>query len=40
MNFEKPGTLSLTGLMDLHRTLYKLSIYKKDILVLFFTHLG
>jgi len=40
MNFKRPGTLSLTGAMDLHRTLYKLSIYKKDILMLFFANLG
>ncbi len=40
MNFERPGTLSLTGPTDLPRILYKLSIYKKDILVLFFTNLG
>jgi len=40
MNFKRPRTLSLTGAMDLHRTLYKLSIYKKDILMLFFANLG
>ncbi len=40
MNFERPGTLSLTGPTNLPRTLYKLSLYKKGIPVLFFTNLG
>ena len=35
MNFERPGTLSLTGPTNLPRTLYKLSLYKKGIPVLF-----